>query len=196
MKEDDSGDGALIARTLDGDQEAFRTLINKYKDPIYDLCLRMLGNVQDAEDVTQDAFVLLYRHLSQYRPGHKVSNWVYTIALNRCRRQLRKRKLLRFLSLDFFSQDPEEARAPEPRSQDREPDSGLEQQESERFTQRVLNALPDNLKGPFVLRYVKRMSYHQIAETTHLSLANVKVRLHRAKLFIWKRFGRKIGEGT
>lgn len=193
MKDDDSEDAKLIALTLDGHSESFRALIEKYKDPIYDLCLRMMGNVQDAEDVSQDAFILLYRHLHQYRPGHKVSNWLYTIALNRCRRQLRKRNILRFFSLDFLSgREPEEAQAPEPASHEKEPGAGLEQQDSERFTQAILDALPDKLRGPFVLRYVKRMSYQEIAEATHLSLANVKVRLHRAKLFIWKKFGKKV----
>lgn len=189
-------DADLIAQALGGRPEAFRTLIERYQDPIYDLCFRMLGGSEDAEDVTQDVFVLLYRHLKDYKPDHKLSNWLYTIALNRCRRQLRKRKILRFLSLDFFSGgDSEEGRTIDPPADDPALDAGLEQQDRERLAEEVLKALPDSLRGPFVLRYFKRMKHRDIAEAMKLSLANVKVRLHRAKLLLLKRFGRNVARG-
>ncbi|MBI4422865.1 MAG: RNA polymerase sigma factor [Elusimicrobia bacterium] len=182
-------DALLASQAARGDRDAFRRLIEKHQDLVYDLCLRMMGNVQDAEDMAQDAFVLLYRHLRDYREGHKVSNWLYTIALNRCRRQLRKKKILRFFSLDFFSGEPEDP-APEPAGDDRAPGTDLERAEDEARTRAVLASLPDSLRAPFVLRHLKKMSYGEIAKTLKLSMANVKVRLHRAKLHLWKKFGK------
>lgn len=182
-------DVRLIGAALGGDADAFRRLIERHQDPIFDLCLRMLGNAQDAEDVAQETFLAFFRHLRDYRPDHKVSNWLYTIALNRCRRQLRKRKVLRLLSLDFSSGEEGEGQVVEVASDERLPEAGLEEAEGQRWAEKVLASLPDSLREPFLLRHVKKMHYEEIASTLKISLANVKIRLHRAKLFLLKKFG-------
>lgn len=185
-----SEDSKLVALALHGNKDAFRILVERHQDAVYDLCLRMLGSRQDAEDVTQETFLALYRHLGDYRSEHKLSNWLYTIALNRCRRLLRKRKILRFLSLDFSGEEGADAGAPEVAAEEPLPEAGLEQADAERWTARLLESLPENLREPFLLRYLKKMSYGEIASSLGLSLANVKVRLHRAKLALWKKFGK------
>ena len=182
-------DGKLIALAREGHPEAFRVLVERYEDGVYDLCLHMLSNRQDAEDVTQDTFLILYRNLAEYKPGHKLSNWLYTIALNRCRKMLHRRKILRFFSLDS-APEGEDAAAREPAALEPHPAAGLEKAEAERWMRKMLDALPENLRGPFILRYLEWMSYTEIAEALGLSLANVKVRLHRAKVALWKRFGK------
>ena len=190
MPEPIDADSRLIAQAR-LDPDAFRGVIERYQDMVYALCLRVLGNQQDAEDATQETFVTLYRHLGDYREGHKVSNWLYTIALNRCRRQMRRRKILKFFSLDFFSREAAGGREPaEPASEERLPEAGLEREESERWARTIVGSLPETLRGVFVLRHLKKMSYQEIAETTKLPMSNVKVRLHRAKRFLWKKFGR------
>ncbi|MBI4348709.1 MAG: sigma-70 family RNA polymerase sigma factor [Elusimicrobia bacterium] len=182
-------DVRLVRAAQKGDADAFRRLIERHQDPVFDLCLRMLGNPQDAEDAAQDTFLAFFRHLRSYREDHKLSNWLYTIALNRCRRLLRKRKLLRLLSLDFSWGDENEPAALEAPSEEKLPEAGLEQAEAERWAAKVLASLPPTLREPFLLRHVKKMHYEEIAAAMKLSLANVKVRLHRAKLFLLKRFG-------
>jgi RNA polymerase sigma-70 factor (ECF subfamily) len=186
-------DSRLIQEALDGRPDAFRGLIEKHQDMVYDLCLRMLGSAQDAEDVAQETFLTLYRHLPQYQPDYKLSNWLYTIALNRCRRALRRRKILRFFSLDFFISPSEDSDAAprELASLEALPEAGLERAQNEEFAQKLLASLPDTLREAFILRHLKRMSYQEIAVALKLPLTNVKVRIHRAKLFLWKRFGRR-----
>lgn len=182
-------DVRLVGAAQKGDADAFRRLIERHQDPIFDLCLRMLGNAQDAEDLAQETFLAFFRHLRSYKPEHKLSNWLYTIALNRCRRHLRKRKLLRLLSLDFSPGEESEAPPFEAPAGEKLPEAGLEQAEAEQWARKVLASLPPSLRGPFLLRHVKNMHYEEISEALKLSLANVKVRLHRAKLFLLKRFG-------
>ena len=149
----------------------------------------MLGSSQDAEDVAQETFLAFFRHIREYKPDHKVSNWLYTIALNRCRRLLRKRKVMRLLSLDFSSGDDDEGQVVEVASDEKLPEAGLEEAESERWQEKVLASLPDTLRAPFLLRHVKKMHYEEIAAALKISLANVKIRLHRARLFLLKKFG-------
>ncbi|MCX5787570.1 MAG: sigma-70 family RNA polymerase sigma factor [Elusimicrobia bacterium] len=187
-------DCRLIRETLDGRPDAFRRLIEKHQDVVFDLCLRMLGSMQDAEDAAQETFLTVYRHLPEYRPQHKLSNWLYTIALNRCRRVLRRRKILRFLSLEFFTSPSEDSdSAPrELAATDALPDAALEQEHAEELAQKLLAALPATLREAFILRHMKHLSYQQIAQALHLPLSNVKVRIHRAKLFLWKHFGRRL----
>ena len=80
-KENLREDAILVEGAREERPEAFRRIIGKYQNDIFDLCLRMTGSRQDAEDISQEAFLKLYQHLSRYREGHTLSNWLYTIAL-------------------------------------------------------------------------------------------------------------------
>ena len=192
MSEDAAEDARLIEESLAGDERAFRQIIRKYQNGIFDLSLRMTGSRPDAEDIAQETFLRLYQHLGDYKKEHKLSNWIYTIALNRCRSLLRKRKVLRFLSLErlFASGDDDDRAPPEPVSSEPMPDSGLEKEASVALAQKMVDSLPDKLREPFILRHIKHLSYKEISKILHLSMASVKVRLHRAKSFLWKKFGK------
>ncbi|MBI5245293.1 MAG: sigma-70 family RNA polymerase sigma factor [Elusimicrobia bacterium] len=192
-KESTREDAGLIEDARKERPEAFRRIIEKYQNDIFDLCLRMTGSRQDAEDITQEAFLKLYQHLARYKEGHKLSNWLYTIALNLCRSRFRKKKVLRFFSLDWPVSDEGEERTREFPSREALVDAGLEREEAERLAHSLVACLPDTLKAPFVLRYLKQMRYDEIARVLRLSMASVKVRLHRAKLLLWKRFGKSLG---
>lgn len=183
-------DAELVAQAQRGNPQSFRRLIEKYQNLVYDLCLRLLGNPQDAEDVAQETFLTLHSRLGDYRKGGKLSNWLYTVAINRCRSRLRKRRILRFFSLDSGTEDREDAPCLEPPSLEAPLDAALAQAEAERWAQRLVESLPNSLKAPFVLRHLKEMSYEEISDALDLPVSNVKVRLHRAKLFLWKRFGK------
>jgi RNA polymerase sigma-70 factor (ECF subfamily) len=185
-------DAALVDDARQEHPNAFRRIIDKHQNDIFDLCLRMTGSRQEAEDITQEAFLKLYEHLSRYKEGHKLSNWLYTIALNLCRSRLRKRKVLKFFSLDWPASPEGEERTREFPSEDPLIDAGLEREEAGRLAQEMVAHLPDTLKAPFVLRYLKGMRYGEIARVLGLSMATVKVRLHRAKLLLWKRFGKTL----
>ena len=183
-------DASLVALARKGDVAAFRALLNRYQDMVYDLCLRMLGNPQDAEDVAQETFLTLHARLDAYRKELKLSNWLYTVAINRCRSKLRKRRILRFFSLDAEPEGGDEAPRLELPSQDAPLDAALDQAEAERWAGRLVDSLPDSLKAPFILRHLQEKSYEDISESLGLPVSYVTLRLHRAKLFLWQKFGK------
>ena len=86
-------EAVLISRARDGDQEAFRQLVERYQGAVYNLAYRMLGDPGDAEDAAQEIFVRIYRQLGRYDPARKFSTWTLAIATNYCIDQLRRRRM-------------------------------------------------------------------------------------------------------
>src|SRR5436190_9591361 len=82
----------IITKAIGGDQQAFRRLVEKHQRFVYTVCFRMIGNRADTEDITQETFVRLWKHLSRYRPGIRLTTWLYSIATNLCLDHLRSSK--------------------------------------------------------------------------------------------------------
>ena len=82
----------IITKAIGGDQQAFRWLVEKHQRFVYTVCFRMIGNRADTEDITQETFVRLWKHLSRYRPGIRLTTWLYSIATNLCLDHLRSSK--------------------------------------------------------------------------------------------------------
>ena len=167
-------DTTLVRRTLAGDQEAFATLVEKYKDPVYNVAYRMLGNATEAEDVAQEAFVRSYTQLHTYKDTHRFSTWLLSIASHLAIDQLRRR---RFLALPlenapFLEWIADVGAGPE--------QAALQGEASDEM-QGVLSALPAKYRAVLVLRYWYDFSYEEIADVLHLTPALVKARLHRAR---------------
>src|SRR5258708_39799253 len=93
-------DDDLIQDTLSGHREAYGYLVRKYKDSLYDMARRILGDREEAEDVIQESFTEAYRHLSKFNHDSRFSTWLYSIVLNRVRNRLRRSKTIRWSSLD------------------------------------------------------------------------------------------------
>lgn len=181
--EDIASDAANVQAALQGDHAAFRRLVEKYQSYIFNLCWRVTLHEQDAADLTQEAFLKLYRHLGDYKPGQKLSNWLYTIALNDCRKHLRRKKIVRFLS---FSPEGTELELPAPGPS---ADSQARGTQARDLMDRMVVSLPGPLREVFVLRYLEDLSDEEIVKITGLGLENVRVRVHRARKFLWERFG-------
>ncbi len=178
----------LIRKSQSGDQDAFRRLMEKYQDYIFDLCFRVLANAQDAEDAAQETFLQFYRNLSRYKTEFKLSNWLYTIALNLCRKKLRRKKIVRFFSLDHsrpgWDEDtPQDFPDPGPSVEEQ-----VDRKRSVALAQQLVGFLPDSLKYPFILRHFKGLAYDEIAQILGISLAKVKVRIYRAKIRLWDKY--------
>lgn len=187
----------LLREALEGRSEGFRQLVEKYQRGVFDLAARVLQDDAEAQDVTQETFLRLYQHLPRYKVGHKLSNWLYTIALNLCRNRLRHQKVVRFLSLDFVR--------PEGDDRDRVlefPAGGLsvpgqlEEKEAEEIMDRLVKALPETLRMPFLLRYTRSLSDPEIAEILGLSINHVRVQISRAKQRLWDQFGEQWEAGV
>jgi len=102
-------DHELMAMVKDGDEKAFRRIVERHNEPILNLCYRYLGNQEDAEEVAQDVFIRMYNAAGSYRPDAKLSTYLYRIAVNLSLNRIRDRKRKRFVSLEIFqhSRKPE-----------------------------------------------------------------------------------------
>jgi RNA polymerase sigma factor (sigma-70 family) len=167
-------DAALVELVLNGDQNVFAVLVERYKDAVQNLAYRMLGNVTEAEDVTQEAFVRAYTQLSTYKTVHKFSTWLLSIASHLAIDQLRRRRFLA-LPLDdvpFLEWIPDVVVSPEQSAL-----QGEQQDEVQKYLQR----LPAKYRAVIVLRYWYDFSYEEIATALNLTQQLVKARLHRAR---------------
>ena len=167
-------DVALVELVLADDQDAFAVLVERYKDAVQNLAYRMLGNTTEAEDVTQETFVRAYTQLATYKPAHKFSTWVLSIASHLAIDQLRRRRFLA-LPLDdvpFLEWIVDSGTSPE--------QSALEGEQQDEI-QVYLQRLPSKYRAVIVLRYWYDFSYEEIARTLDLTPALVKARLHRAR---------------
>ncbi|HEX8728381.1 MAG TPA: sigma-70 family RNA polymerase sigma factor [Ktedonobacterales bacterium] len=163
-----------MRRALKGDQEAFATIVEKYKDPVFNVAYRMLGNPTEAEDVAQETFVRAYTQLRTYQEGRRFSTWLLSIASHLSIDQLRRR---RFLALPLENAPFLEWIA----DLGAGPEQAALQLEASDEMQKVLSALPPKYRTVLVLRYWYDLSYEEIAEMLGLTSALVKARLHRAR---------------
>ena len=167
-------DTTLVRRTLSGDQEAFTALVEKYKDPVFNVAYRMLGNPTEAEDVAQEAFVRAYTQLHTYKDTHRFSTWLLSIASHLSIDQLRRRRFLALPleNVPFLEWIADVGPSPEQSALRRETADDM---------QRILDMLPVKYRAVLWLRYWHDFSYEEIAQTLELTPALVKARLHRAR---------------
>ena len=167
-------DTVLVRRTLGGDQQAFGSIVEKYKDSVFNVAYRMLGNASEAEDVAQEAFVRAYTQLHTYKDTHRFSTWLLSISSHLAIDQLRRRRFLALPleNVPFLEWIADLSLGPE--------ESALAIETSDEM-QRVLSALPTKYRSVLVLRYWQDFSYEEIARALHLTPPLVKARLHRAR---------------
>ena len=167
-------DVALVELALVGKQDAFAVLVERYKDAVQNLAYRMLSNVTEAEDVTQEVFVRAYTQLATYKPAHKFSTWLLSIASHLAIDQLRRRRFLALPLEDvpFLEWITDLGAGPEQSAL-----AGEQQDEIQAYLQR----LHSKYRAVIVLRYWYDLSYEEIATALNLTPALVKARLHRAR---------------
>lgn len=167
-------DAELVELILKGNQEIFSVLVERYKDAVQNLAYRMLGNVTEAEDITQETFVRAYTQLATYKAVHKFSTWLLSIASHLAIDQLRRRRFLA-LPLDdvpFLEWIVDMGISPE--------QSALQGEQQDEI-QSYLERLPAKYRAVIVLRYWYDFSYEEIATALKLTPPLVKARLHRAR---------------
>src|SRR5436305_5112788 len=167
-------DAALVELVLNGDQDVFAVLVERYKDAVQNLAYRMLGNATEAEDITQETFVRAYTQLSTYKPVHKFSTWLLSIASHLAIDQLRRRRFLALPLEDvpFLEWIVDVGVSPE---------QFALQGEQQDEIQQYLQMLPWKYRAVIVLRYWHDFSYEEIAQALNLTQPLVKARLHRAR---------------
>jgi RNA polymerase sigma-70 factor (ECF subfamily) len=176
----------MIASILAGNTHEFHDLIRPYERSVYSMALTLLQNEADAEDAAQEAFLKAFRSLKGFRAEAKFSTWLVSIALNEARSRLRQRKRMKMQPLD---QPPDEQGHTSPallRDWREIPSEALERQEVRLFLQRAITDLPLIYREIFLLRDVKELTVNESAEALGISVASVKVRLHRARVMLQK----------
>ena len=169
----------LVKRAQQGDSEAFATLFRAHKARIYSICLRMTNNTAQAEDLTQDAFLQVFRKLSTFKGNSALSTWLYRIAVNTVLMHFRK-KALRQISLDEPSNQDARLVRREYGSRD-----GRLSGSVDRITlARAIKDLPAGYRTIFLLHEVEGYEHQEIAKLLDCSVGNSKSQLHKAKLRI------------
>jgi RNA polymerase sigma-70 factor (ECF subfamily) len=174
--------GALIDAHLRGDPRAFGEFVVRYQVRLLNFVYRMIGDRDRAEDLVQEAFLRVHRHLDRFDRSRKFSTWIYTIASNLAKNELRNRRRLPLLILEQF-RGPQ---AREDRPLDREdpgnrPDEVFRRGQLQELVDRTVARLPPRHREVFVLRELEGKSYEEIAEIMRCNLGTVKSRLNRAR---------------
>ena len=173
-------DEELIASFQGGDETAFTLLVGRHKDHLVNFVYRFLGDYDDADDVVQETFVRVYKHKNAYTPVAKFSTWLYTIAANLAKTQLRRRKRTMIFSLTRKGDDQPGTAMDIPDSRyaaDVVADSSLKHE----IIQKALNAISPKYREVVVLCDVQELTYEEICSITGLNIGTVKSRLNRGR---------------
>jgi len=184
LKEDDR---KIIARCLNGERGAFEELLNKYRGKVYSICLRMVRNPVDAEDIAQEVFIRVFSALDRYDPAYPFSAWIYRITANLCIDFLRREKD-RPVSIDKpISGEDGDYRWQLP-SGDAGPDRIIHMEEMFAVLEEALAQIPEQYRMILLLRHEEHLSYEEIADVLGIPIGTVKARIHRARNMIRKIF--------
>jgi len=167
-----------IDRAKQGDAEAFEYLYSLHKRRVYSLCLRMTGNTATAEDLTQEAFLQLFRKIGTFRGESAFSTWLHRMAVNVVLMQLRK-KGLPVVPIDETTEGEEEGIV---RKEPGAPDERLAGSIDRLQLQRAVDELPPGYRTIFVLHDVEGYEHNEIAELIGCSIGNSKSQLHKARI--------------
>ena len=163
----DEQDRALVKRCLEGQRDAASGLVDRYQKRLFNVALRMLNNVQDAEDVTQTVFLNAFLKLRTYNPRYKFFSWIYRMTVNESLNMLKRRKPTVTLEDEFDIRAPGAA-----------PDRAAEVQDS--VGKALMSLKPDD-RAVVVLRHFVSFSYQEIADVLEIPVRTVKSRLYTAR---------------
>ena len=171
----------IVEKVLKGDIDAFSEIIEKYEKMVYNLSYRIFNNTSDAEDMTQEAFMKIYKNLNKCQGKQSIKTWVYTITYNTCIDEVRKKKGKNNISLDMDIEGEENSFSLNMPSDEPTPESALIEKEGLLEIEQAINSLNEVNKSLIFLRDIKGFSYNEISEIMGLNIGTVKSRLNRAR---------------
>ena len=164
---DQKNEAEIVARVLKGDRQSYALLVDEYKSPIYNLAYRMTGNLEDADDLTQETFIRAYQYLWRYDTSKKFFTWLYTLALNLIRNHFKKNK---------YNKSSEELSAN--LLADKNPSPETELIETQEISVYLLR-LEDESRALLIMKFYQGLTFEEIAQITGKSLSAVKMRIYR-----------------
>ncbi len=169
-----------IKEVLKGDHNAFGEIVEIYKDKVFQLCFRILGNRHEAEDIAQEAFVRAYVNIHTFNVKLKFSTWLYRIATNLCIDRMRKKKPDYYLDAELSGTDGLNMYATVAAAAAL-PEEELESIELQDAIQKQIMKLPEKYRTVIVLKYIEELSLKEIGEIVNLPIGTIKTRIHRGR---------------
>lgn len=173
----------LVRQAREGDEKAFTSLMNRYRDSIYFMLLKMVNNASDAEDLTIEAFGKAFRNIESYTPNYAFSTWLFKIATNNCVDFIRKKQQTPS-PLDLEQDDLDNATS-NIQSDLPDPEETLIQHQKITALKEIVNQLKPRYRSLIELRYYKEYSYEEISTELNLPIGTVKAQLNRAKTLLY-----------
>ena len=183
----DLNERELIKKSRNGDLAAFEQLISAYDKRVYNVGLRMLGNSEDAADMTQEVMIKIYRNLGSFRGDSSFSTWVYRIAVNTCRDMLRSAYHNKEQLLSNFGEDDKIQPELEIADYSSMPENIYIEGELKDYLLELISGLSPKYRIVVVMREISYFSYQEIADVLHISVGTVKSRLNRARAAMRKK---------
>ncbi|MDX1578314.1 MAG: sigma-70 family RNA polymerase sigma factor [Gemmatimonadota bacterium] len=175
-------DSQLVARYLEGERLAFHQLVERYQDRLLNFIYRTIGDRDRSEDLVQETFVRVYRHLHRFDPTKKFSTWIYTIASNLAKNELRNRSRNPLVLFQTIKKNWEADHRPlEWEDTTYSPDDLFRKRHLREKVEAAVEELPEHHRVVFVLREMEGKTYEEISEITGVTLGTVKSRLNRAR---------------
>ncbi len=170
----------LIQKSKSGDVKSFETLIGRYQKMAYNVAYRIMGNEEDAKDMTQEALIKVYRYLDKFRMDSSFSTWMYRIVMNTCKDHLRKKKL-KVTSIDKLIETSDGSMQVEIKDDKRTPEELLISKEVSNEVQNALQSVNEKNRIVVVLRDIKGFSYSEISEIIDVPVGTIKSRINRGR---------------
>jgi len=180
----------LVRLAKAGDRGAFADLVELYKDKIYHLAYRMLGNRQEAEDIVQETFLRVFRNLDRFDEALKFSTWIYRIGTNLSIDRLRRRRVSYSLDAETGSDGDGQDWHGLLADENLTPEGRVLLSETQRRIRAAIDALPEKYKSVVILKYLHDLSLQEIGDILDMPVTTVKTRVHRGREYLRNVLGR------
>lgn len=190
-----AADLAAVRRCLAGERDAFGELVARWQDRIHAAVYRMTGDADDARDLAQETFLRAWSSLRSFEGGASFGTWLYSIALNQVRSEMRKRSALKRgapVSLDAAPGGGDDDRGIDPPAPGRSPEQAMSSKDDVRLLRAAVASLDDDSREVIVLREFQDLSYEEIAEVAGVPVGTVRSRLFRAREELRRRLQGKV----
>jgi RNA polymerase sigma factor (sigma-70 family) len=178
-------DYAHVKLAIGGDQKSFKFLMNRYQNAIYHTMYKMVGNKEDSDDLTQEAFSKAFNKIESYQPRYAFSTWLFKIASNNCIDHIRKKRLV-LLSIDeTIEKEGAQTFSNNLKSTNLDPEQKFIQQQRIKLMRTLMKQLSEKYRLMIELRFFEELSYDEIAKELDIPLGTVKAQLFRAKELLY-----------
>ncbi len=176
----------IISELKKGNKIAFKQLVENYQKMVINICMGLVHNHEDAEDIAQDVFIEVFRAVEQFREDSKISTWLYRIAVNRSLNFIRDNKKRKWF-WSFEESIKNDSGEKFPINSAETPEEKMESDQRAKILHRAIDSLPKNQRIAFVLSKYDDLNYNEISEIMNLSKSSVESLIHRAKINLQKK---------